>query len=277
MKTYYVGNIPFNGDNSISHYGIPGMRHGYRRYQNPDGSYTAAGRLRYGIGGVTRAAGIAGNYLANKAKSAYANARKGVGKAYSSGKEFITGSNAKAKLQKATKLPTGNNEYGMLEASRRSAYQNKQKYNTLFKEAQKPVGPYDTKAQKEQSNRLDEMRRAKNSVKNETTSMRTLEQRRNSKSMHRTMAIKNAERQYAKTLPGMVENFSKNAEKAFNKSYSEVVEFLDVNSAKAKQYAKKAYDVVTDYGDQAVSKLKDLGSKAYSKVSSFINRLLKLF
>lgn len=31
----------------IYHYGIPGQRHGRRRYQNPDGSLTPAGRARY--------------------------------------------------------------------------------------------------------------------------------------------------------------------------------------------------------------------------------------
>lgn len=36
--------------NYLAHYGIRGQRHGVRRFQNEDGSYTAAGRQRYGIG-----------------------------------------------------------------------------------------------------------------------------------------------------------------------------------------------------------------------------------
>lgn len=32
------------------HYGVPGQKRGIRRYQNPDGSLTAAGRERYGRG-----------------------------------------------------------------------------------------------------------------------------------------------------------------------------------------------------------------------------------
>lgn len=34
--------------NEIYHYGIPGMKWGIRRFQNPDGTLTAAGRRRYG-------------------------------------------------------------------------------------------------------------------------------------------------------------------------------------------------------------------------------------
>lgn len=35
--------------NELFHYGIPKMHWGYRRFQNEDGSYTPAGRERYGI------------------------------------------------------------------------------------------------------------------------------------------------------------------------------------------------------------------------------------
>ena len=35
-------------NNEIKHYGIKGQKWGRRRYQNPDGSLTAAGRKRYG-------------------------------------------------------------------------------------------------------------------------------------------------------------------------------------------------------------------------------------
>ena len=48
MNTYYVGNIPFNGENSISHHGVKGQKWGIRRYQNPDGTLTEEGKRRYG-------------------------------------------------------------------------------------------------------------------------------------------------------------------------------------------------------------------------------------
>lgn len=41
----YRGAYP----NELYHYGVEGMRWGVRRYQNPDGSLTAAGRRRYAI------------------------------------------------------------------------------------------------------------------------------------------------------------------------------------------------------------------------------------
>lgn len=38
-------------DNELYHYGVKGMKWGVRRYQNEDGSYTAAGKKRYSNNG----------------------------------------------------------------------------------------------------------------------------------------------------------------------------------------------------------------------------------
>ena len=47
MSNWYI--TPSNDD--LQHHGILGMHWGVRRYQNKDGSYTSAGKKRYGIEG----------------------------------------------------------------------------------------------------------------------------------------------------------------------------------------------------------------------------------
>ena len=44
--TYYVAGIPYSADD-IYHHGIKGMVWGVRRFQNPDGSLTPEGIIRY--------------------------------------------------------------------------------------------------------------------------------------------------------------------------------------------------------------------------------------
>ena len=45
----YYASLEAYKDNYLEHHGILGQKWGIRRYQNPDGSYTAAGKKRYGI------------------------------------------------------------------------------------------------------------------------------------------------------------------------------------------------------------------------------------
>jgi hypothetical protein len=40
--------IVYRNNDTLQHHGILGQKWGIRRYQNPDGSYTEAGLLRYG-------------------------------------------------------------------------------------------------------------------------------------------------------------------------------------------------------------------------------------
>ena len=46
-NTFYSKN---DYRNYIAHFGVKGMKWGVRRYQNANGSYTSAGKRRYGVG-----------------------------------------------------------------------------------------------------------------------------------------------------------------------------------------------------------------------------------
>lgn len=68
---YIYGNTLVLGDSSyLEHHGIKNQKWGVRRFQNPDGSLTAAGRIRYGVQGVQKATANVGKAVFNVGKTA---------------------------------------------------------------------------------------------------------------------------------------------------------------------------------------------------------------
>lgn len=63
--------------NYLAHYQVEGAEHGYRRYQNYDGSLTPLGRIHYGVGEARKKASA----TAKKASGAIKNAPKNIAKA----------------------------------------------------------------------------------------------------------------------------------------------------------------------------------------------------
>lgn len=86
---YIYGNTLVLGDSSyLEHHGIKNQKWGVRRFQNPDGSLTAAGRIRYGVTGAAKAAFKVGKKLgAATASAARAGVKKAQDNAYAKKKE----------------------------------------------------------------------------------------------------------------------------------------------------------------------------------------------
>lgn len=73
----------------LVHHGIKGQKHGFRRWQNEDGSLTLEGRVHYGIGEVKKAAGVVkegfrSGYFKQKAEWKAQDAKKAATSAYRS-------------------------------------------------------------------------------------------------------------------------------------------------------------------------------------------------
>jgi len=68
---YSVGGTFYGKSQELEHFGIKGMRWGQRRYQEEDGTLTAAGRRRYDVGqALGNAARNAGNAIGGATRSA---------------------------------------------------------------------------------------------------------------------------------------------------------------------------------------------------------------
>ena len=97
---YIYGNTLVLGDSSyLEHHGIKNQKWGVRRFQNPDGSLTAAGRIRYGVQGVQKATANVGKAVFNVGKTAGSKVATSAKKAIAAKKE----KDLAAKKEKASK------------------------------------------------------------------------------------------------------------------------------------------------------------------------------
>lgn len=266
MKTYYVGNIPFNGEDSISHGRTKGSKNGISHTPG----YVAIGEL---AGKVSTAARSVGNKVSGVARSAGRTAKK----TYSSGKEFITGGNArknykKAQADRSTKMAVA----GDFRDAWRKHYANSKRNQAAIGQEYRISqlhAPKDAKAGKRTRELMNDYNRINKQLKNDKEGMQYYERNYINVDASTSLAERRAREKYEKTLPGMVEKATKKLKNVGGKKMSEVSAWASTTSGKAKEAAQKAKTVVRSAGSTAISKISTGASSTAGKVKSFISGL----
>ena len=272
MKTYYIGNIPFNGEDSISHGRTKGSRNGYsttpgyvpigqkagmvtdsgtgtvRRKKKSLWS-TVSGAASSAARSVGRTATSAARSVGKTASKAYGNASKAAKSAYSSGKEFITGSKANDKQIKAQRhsVITSLNNRETRNAQKQRATNlhaqasianqlNQANARELTQRSNRPNVYYDAKAvesyKEGEKNRKAYTKAADDQNKRNVQMQR--EMRQEERQAYNDMM--KAQREYEKTYPGFKEKIKRNVKNASATSISAVSSWVSARRKNLKEF-----------------------------------------
>lgn len=260
MKTYYVGNIPFNGEDSISHSRTKGSKNGISHTPG----YVAIGEL---AGKVSTAARSVGNKVSGVARSAGRTAKK----TYSSGKEFITGGSArknykKAQADRATKMAVA----GDFRDAWRKHYANSKRNQAAIGQEYRTSqlhAPKDAKAGKRTRELMNDYNRINKQLKNDKEDMQYYERNYINVDARTSLAERRAREKYEKTLPGKIEKATRNLKNVGGKKMSEVNNWLSGAANSVSDTANSAYKKARGAANSAYKTASGAAKKAYSSVS----------
>ena len=287
MKTYYIGNIPFNGEDSISHGRTKGSRNGYSTTPGyvpigqkagmvtDSGTGTVRRKKKSLWSTVSGAASSAARSVGKTASKAYGSASEAAKSAYSSGKEFITGGKAKqhynATVRNNARLTSAANESA--NTWKRNVANSRAKQATVgraYRESQ--LHDYkDTEAGKRTRQLMRDYGVANEQLRKDKERLAEAERKQKLANDKAERAERRAREKYEKTLPGKIEKAKTKLGPVASKKMSEVSAWASTTSGKAKEAARKAKTAVRSAGSTAVSKISTGASSTAGKVKNFLS------